>query len=477
MSNNIEANVATSLSDGSLNASEADPLSQTRGPHLLGVKGSALEPQGCHERGFFRPTTPTKQTKPTSQTKSTLPSKQTISTKPAEPANATSPARSTRTTLSPNQPTLSGKPENCPITSDSEPTEEIEEGIALIVGNKTLVLNSVLAFVHNILGPINSKLVTNQLNEFYSRKKLLKAYKLATQLLPQKRELRNTPDPITWKTLLICQHIVNTVQILRSENIWFASLNLDVPLVPLYDISKSPETGSSNSIWKFLTNRKSKPFLDKYTQCDLGEFENCNTINIAKTSGINNASDNGDTLENAKKIKMKVIEDIPKNDKNISINSVKTSNEMKLNNIPENISTESIIGISEINLVSEKVTNSEVMPIKDQINQTEISNRLPEITHDSDKTSVYNKSDNENTNVGCGSVSAVDDMSILSTSADKDNSPSSRKHNIMIPHMKTNTVRLLEDINPLTATKDMGKKFRSFDQLGEKMTSSSFHQC
>ena len=111
---------------------------------------------------------------------------------------------------------------------------------------------------------------------------------MSIQLLPQKRNLRQNPDPITWKTQLICQHIVNTVQLLRNENIWFASLNLDAP--PVYDMPKSTDTGASNSIWKFLTNKKNKPFLDKYTQCNLEDIEHCNTINSTKTSDTSNAS-------------------------------------------------------------------------------------------------------------------------------------------------------------------------------------------
>ena len=271
--------------------------------------------------------------------------------------------------------------------------------------------------------------------------------------MPQKRNLRQTQDPITWKTLLICQHIVNTVQLLRNENIWFASLNLDVPLVPLYDISKSPDTGSSNPIWKFWTNRKNKPFLDKYTQCNLVENEHIidsvnPIIDSANTSGYNNVSDSSNTSEYAKTNNMKVIKDIPKSDKNVSINSVKATNEvMKVNNIPENMSTQNSM-ISEINLESDKVTTSEVILNKDQQNQTELSNELPEIIPDSDKESANKKSDNDaNIINGCGSLSAT---------ADLVTSQLTMNHNIMTTQVKTNTGRLIEEINPLTATKDMG---------------------
>ena len=491
MSNNMEVSAATTLSDERLMASEADPLSQNRGPFLSGVQGSTLEPQGCYKRGFFRPTTLTKPTEPASPTMTTLPSKQTTPTKPASPAKTTSPTRSTNTALAPSQPQIGSKPDNCTIIADFDGTEDIEEDDTLIIGNKTLVLNSVLAFVHNILGPINSKLVTNQLSEFYSRKKLLGAYKLGASLLPQQRILRQSPDPCTWKTLLICHHIISTVQLLRQENIWFASLNLDVPLVPLYDIPKTSDTASSNPFWKFLTNRKSKPYLDKFTQCDLNSDKvHTNYIeqNISATESANKF-DNAESDNNRDSAKKKIdnnnssnhmekvnniIDSSPDNtnntfsesenkfDKPVSdknrdsekkkIDSINISNQMeKVNNISVSSGNATNNTFKRASNIPEKNGKSIVKQLQREVisknSQKEPPNKLPESVKDKFSGSIVNN--------------RIDDT-IGSTLNDIVES-AIHSHNIDIPDIpelsQINTTDNIADFNPSTIRKDVGTQF------------------
>ena len=267
---------------------EADPLSQTSGPLLPGVKGDALTPQGRDMGGFFKPALPTNKTK---STELTIPTKLTVHpssarSSPTSPALPTSPTRSTNTHdppkphigLSTTPLPLIKQRVNHEITrtesaaytsiSNDDPNEDIDEHTTLIMpGNKTLVLNSVLAFVNHTLGPINSKIIANQLSEFYSREKLVKAYTVGSLLLPNQRLLRQKPDPLAWKNSVLCQHIINIIILLREENIWFASLHLDVPMVPLYDITKSPD--SRNSFWDFIIKKKKQPIFDKYCQCNI----------------------------------------------------------------------------------------------------------------------------------------------------------------------------------------------------------------
>ena len=108
---------------------------------------------------------------------------------------------------------------------------------------------------------------------------------------------------------------------------------------------------------------------------------------------------------NQKKTKtnnLKEIKDIPISDKNISINSVNKTNQMS-NNIPEIKSTHNfnISKISEINLESGKVTNSEIIPNKEQMKQTELSNKLSDSVLESDQKSEINKSDNKQKVFSC----------------------------------------------------------------------------
>ena len=64
------------------------------------------------------------------------------------------------------------------ISTDNSDICDIQENDFLLFGDKTLVLNSVLAYAYHTLGPINTKLLSHQLCEFYDGDKLLSAYKL-----------------------------------------------------------------------------------------------------------------------------------------------------------------------------------------------------------------------------------------------------------------------------------------------------------
>ena len=56
--------------------------------------------------------------------------------------------------------------------SDLNVNDSINENDFLLFGNKTLVLNSVLAYIHRKHGPINSKLLCSKISEFYDYENL-----------------------------------------------------------------------------------------------------------------------------------------------------------------------------------------------------------------------------------------------------------------------------------------------------------------
>ena len=141
---------------------------------------------------------------------------------------------------------------------------DIQENDFLLFGNKTLVLNSVLAYAFHKLGPINAKLLSYQLSEFYNVDKLLSAYKLVCSLCPNPRNLRQKQDPRDWKINTLSQHILNQIKDLQNldSDIIFASLDLDVPL---RELSKPP-SNAATGMRKFLNFGK-KEMSDKGCQC------------------------------------------------------------------------------------------------------------------------------------------------------------------------------------------------------------------
>ena len=78
---------------------------------------------------------------------------------------------------------------------------------------------------------IKAEKIAEQLCTFYSKEKLLKAYKLAYSLMPKSRKLRNTPDPNLWKEQLIAQHLINIISDFKKEKILVCIPALGCPTV------------------------------------------------------------------------------------------------------------------------------------------------------------------------------------------------------------------------------------------------------
>ena len=155
------------------------------------------------------------------------------------------------------------------ISTDNSDICDIQENDFLLFGDKTLVLNSVLAYAYHTLGPINTKLLSHQLCEFYDGDKLLSAYKLICSLnASSKRALRQRQNPNTWNSNSLALHIINQVRDLQNSksDIIFASLDLNVPL---RELSK-PSSSASNTMKKLLNFGK-KDMTDKGCQCDISK--------------------------------------------------------------------------------------------------------------------------------------------------------------------------------------------------------------
>ena len=270
------------------------------GPVLSGRVGGALSPSECGERGASCPAYPAIPASPAKlPVSSVIQSQQSL--QQILPAKASSqPQISDQTSpsgpalfigsssVAPPRPAHTSKESQSTINPSSN--EHLNEDDILITGNRNLILNSVLTFTYQMSGKLNKKELIEQLCIFYTKEKLLKAYKLAYSLVPKSRKLRSKPDPNSWKSSLISHHIVNMICEFKNEELYlFASLHLDVPLCHPRELTKS-SNNSQNSVWNIFGAKKPK-LQDKGTQYKHQIYNNDSVIDQSVINAVKYIND------------------------------------------------------------------------------------------------------------------------------------------------------------------------------------------
>ena len=270
------------------------------GPVLSGRVGGALSPSECGERGASCPAYPAIPASPAKlPVSSVIQSQQSL--QQILPAKASSqPQISDQTSpsgpalfigsssVAPPRPAHTSKESQSTINPSSN--EHLNEDDILITGNRNLILNSVLTFTYQMSGKLNKKELIEQLCIFYTKEKLLKAYKLAYSLVPKSRKLRSKPDPNSWKSSLISHHIVNMICEFKNEELYlFASLHLDVPLCHPRELTKS-SNNSQNSGWNIFGAKKPK-LQDQGTQYKHQIYNNDSVIDQSVINAVKYIND------------------------------------------------------------------------------------------------------------------------------------------------------------------------------------------